>query len=169
MRMASAGSRQSRAVVATTVGPLTSRRKRRIVRPDGLGQHNDEAFVLWYGGCLTRNIAPPHCPRYNGTAAGLPDGRAILRRLVNCRRWIEWERRMEKKRPQSKQPNIEREITSTNGQAEMNGQAGTNGQAELTRMAHRIAWTRMNGRNDALNPFAETQTSQPASAEERPG
>jgi hypothetical protein len=64
---------------------------------------------------------------------------------------------MEKKRPQSKQPDIEPEITSTNGQA------------ELTRMAHRIAWTRMNGRNDALNPFAETQTSQPASAEERPG
>jgi hypothetical protein len=28
-------------------------------------------------------------------------------------------------------------------------------QADLKRAAHKIAWSRMNGRNDAANPFAE--------------
>jgi hypothetical protein len=55
---------------------------------------------------------------------------------------------MEQKRPQSKQTKASREATPTNEQI------------NLTRAAHKIAWTRMNGRNDALNPFAEPQPDQ---------
>jgi hypothetical protein len=62
---------------------------------------------------------------------------------------------MEKNRSQSKQSKPDREITPPNDQA------------ELTRAAHKIAWTRMNGRNDALNPFAETESGQAASSDER--
>ena len=35
----------------------------------------------------------------------------------------------------------------------------TQDQAELRRTAHKIAWTRMNGRNDAVNPFVEADSN----------
>jgi hypothetical protein len=63
---------------------------------------------------------------------------------------------MEKNRPQSKQATPSQEVTPTSEQI------------NLARTARKIAWSRMNGRNDALNPFAEAPPSQSA-APEQPG
>jgi hypothetical protein len=128
-------------------------RQHRIVLPGSLEQQSDTASPRPHGDCLRWNIAPLRSSRYNSAVAGLANGCAVLRRRVNCRPQTEWERQMEKKRAQSKQTKAEHEITAPNDHAELN------------RMAHRIAWTRMNGRNDALNPFAETEISQSESSE----
>jgi len=63
---------------------------------------------------------------------------------------------MEKNRPQSKQAKPSREAVPMNEQT------------NLARTAHKIAWSRMNGRNDAMNPFVEVRQDQPA-APEQPG
>ncbi|PPQ35972.1 hypothetical protein [Rhodopila globiformis] len=48
---------------------------------------------------------------------------------------------MNKSKSQSKQAKADREPERMESQSDLN------------RAAHKIAWTRMNGRNDALNPF----------------
>jgi hypothetical protein len=45
--------------------------------------------------------------------------------------------------------------------------AGMVDQAALKRAVHKIAWTRMNGRNDAMNPFAEANAEQPTGEDAR--
>jgi len=61
---------------------------------------------------------------------------------------------MEKNRPQGKQSKVSREVMPTTEEV------------NLARAAHKIAWTRMNGRNDALNPFVEAQLDR---SSEQPG
>jgi hypothetical protein len=62
---------------------------------------------------------------------------------------------MEKNKSQTKQARADREPIRVDDQA------------NLTRAAHKIAWTRMNGRNDAQNPFAQGQTGRSAREERR--
>jgi hypothetical protein len=62
---------------------------------------------------------------------------------------------MEKNKSQSKQAKADREPERMETQS------------DLTRAAHKIAWTRMNGRNDALNPFTGAQAGRSAGEERR--
>jgi hypothetical protein len=45
--------------------------------------------------------------------------------------------------------------------------ADTREQADLKRAAHKIAWSRMNGRNDAMNPFVEPPHAPPMQQREQ--
>jgi hypothetical protein len=47
--------------------------------------------------------------------------------------------------------------------------AETQDAAELRRAAHKIAWTRMNGRNDSANPFVEADPNRPAPGDRTTG
>jgi len=62
---------------------------------------------------------------------------------------------MEKNKSHSKQAKADREPTRMDEQSDLN------------RAAHKIAWTRMNGRNDAQNPFVQGETGRSAGEERR--